>query len=194
VLLSLVPVYTRALALPSVQQTVTPGCPTYQVNLVVDVVDSTPVNAVAGDIVITRFHVIYEDGTPVTLSPEIASFLWAGSSGEKQFDNVAVTYTGIPGFYNYTQEVTADLVQTVGMGKVTISVVACSCSDGLGNRGPVSLVNSDYTLAPSDNSIIGIETTTTPTQPFNFLVPLLIAILLILALALFLMRSRRKKK
>jgi hypothetical protein len=181
-------------AKPSVQQT-TPSCPTYQVNLVVDLVNSDPTNPQVGDTVVTRVHVVYNDGTPVTLSPETISFLWTGTAGQKEFDNVAVVYTGEPGFYNYTQTVTQDIFQAVGQGKVTIAVVACSCSDIRGNRGPISPVNSDATLTPSDNSNLFIGPQAQgPGQPFNWLVPLAIAILLIIALLLFLMRSRRKKK
>ena len=107
-----------AFAGPSVQQTTTtPACPTYQVNILVDLVDSNPIQVAVGDIVVTRVHVVYPDGTPVTLSPETISFLFKGSNGEKEFDNVQVIYTGTPGFYNYTQTITADLVQATGQGR-----------------------------------------------------------------------------
>ena len=184
-------------ARPSLLQTTTPGCPTYLVNIIVDFVDSTPINAVAGITVITRFHVIYPDGTPVYLLPETTSFLWVGGQGQKEFLNVPVIFTGDPGWYNYTQTITDDLVQATGEGKVTVSVMTCSCSDGLGNRGPLTDVSSNTTFTPSDNSnvIIGPpQTTTTETeQPFTWAVPLAIALLLIIALLLFFLRSRRKK-
>jgi hypothetical protein len=180
-------------AKPSVQQT-TPSCPTYQVNLVVDLVNSDPTNPQVGDTVVTRVHVVYNDGTPVTLSPETISFLWTGTAGQKEFDNVAVVYTGEPGFYNYTETVTQDIFQAVGQGKVTIAVVACSCSDIRGNRGPISPVNSDATLTPSDNSNLLVGPQTQPPQPMNYLVPAAIAILLIIALLLFFMRKKGQKK
>ena len=179
---------------PSVQQT-TPDCPTYQVNLAVDLVNSDPTNPQVGDTVVTRVHVVYNDGTPVTLSPETISFLWKGVSGQEQFDNVPVVYTGEPGFYNYTETITQDLFQTLGVGEVIISVVACSCSDIRGNRGPISLTESDTTFTPSDNSHLFVgPQAPPPAQPLTYLVPLAIALLLIIALLLFLMRSRRKKK
>lgn len=183
-------------AAPSVQQT-QPGCPTYQVNFIVDIVDSNPINAAVGDTIVTRIHVVYPDGTPVTLSPETVSFSWNGTNGQQVFDNVHVVYTGTPGFYNYTQTITPDLVQTTGQGKVTIAVVSCSCSDGGGNRGPVSLTDSDLTLTPSDNSnlSIGPQTTTTPTTPtVTYIIAGIIILLLIIALLLFLRRGRGKKQ
>jgi len=182
-------------ARPSIQQAA-PGCPTYQVNLAVDLVDSSPINAVVGDTIVTKIHVVYEDGTPVTLSPEVMSFVWTGDNGQMQFDRFVV-YTGTPGFYTYTQMITSDLVQATGQGKVTIWVVACSCSDVRGNRGPVSKVASDLTLTPADNSnlSIGIPTPPTPiTQPVTYLVPLAIFLLLAIALFLFLLRGRGKKQ
>lgn len=179
---------------PSVQQaTTTQPCPTYQVNLAVDLVDSTPISVVIGTTVITRVHVVYQDGTPVTLSPQIMSFLWTGSNGQKEFDNVPVVFTGTPGFYNYTQTITADLIQATGQGKVTVWVVTCSCSDVRGNRGPISPVNSDLTLTPSDNSNLNVGLPPSP-NPFaelwTLIVPLVILLLLILALLLFWRRRR----
>jgi hypothetical protein len=188
-------------ATPSIQQA-PPGCPTYQVNLLVDLVDSSPINAMVGDTIVTRIHVVYQDGTPVTLSPELVSFVWIGGNGQKEFDNVPVVYTGTPGFYTYTQMITSDLIQATGQGKVTIWAVACSCSDGGGNRGPVSLVASDLTLTPSDNSNLAISspastststTSTAMTQPVNYLVPLVVVLLLAIGLFLFLLRGRGKK-
>jgi LPXTG-motif cell wall-anchored protein len=184
-----------AFAASSIQQTTTtPGCPTYQVNILVDVVDSNPINVVAGDIVVTRVHVVYPDGTPVTLSPETMSFLFNGSKGHMEFDNVQVVYTGTPGFYNYTQTITADLIQATGQGKVTIFVVTCSCSDGGGNRGPPSLISSDLTLTPSDNSNLNVGITPPPTsQVPTYIIAAIIILLLLIALLLFLRRRRKKK-
>jgi hypothetical protein len=186
-----------AYATSSAQQTTTGGCPTYQVNLLVDVVNSNPINAVVGDTIVTTIHVVYPDGTPVTLSPEIVSFSWTGSNGQQLFDNVQVVYTGTPGFYNYTQTITPDLIQTTGEGTVTIAVVSCSCSDTGGNRGPVSLTNSDLTLTPSDDSnlSIGPQTPANPTTPVvTYVIAGIIILLLIIALLLFLRRGRKKQK
>jgi hypothetical protein len=181
----------------SIQQTTTtPSCPTYQVIILVDVVDSNPINAVVGDVVVTRVHVIYPDGTPVTLVPETISFLFNGTKGHMEFDNVPVVYTGTPGFYNYTQTITADLIQATGEGRVTIFVIACSCSDGGGNRGPISLISSDLTLTPSDNSNLNIGGGTPlgpPTsQLLSYIIAAIIILLLIIALLLFLRRRRKK--
>lgn len=187
--------FTFSFAQPTLMQT-QPPCPTYQTNLSIDVVDATPANAAVGGTVVLKFHVIYNDGTPVTLQPEIASFLWTGSQGHVQFDNVAVTSTGEPGFYTYSQQVTQALLDATGGGAVTVSVVVCSCSDGRGNRGPTGNTDSDGTLTPSDNSKVSIGPGGGPQPPsfLSYLVPLIIAALLIIALLLFLLRSRKKKK
>lgn len=175
----------------------TSGCPTYLTNLEIDFVNSSPIQVTVGDVVTTTFHVIYPDGTPVQLVPQTASFLWIGAAGQKEFDNVPVTYTGNPGYYNYTQTITADLAQgTVGSGgtgKITLEVAVCSCSDALGNRGATGNIGSDETLTPSDNSNLNAGLPPSPPNPFTYVVPIVIAILVILAILLFLRRSRRKK-
>jgi hypothetical protein len=174
------------------------GCPTYLTNLTIDIVNSNPTQITTGDLVVTTFHVIYPDGTPVTLTPQTASFLWVGAAGQQEFDNVQVTYTGNPGFYNYTQTVTPDLATATlgssGTGTVTIYAASCSCSDALGNRGPTQGIGSDQTLTPSDDSHLNVGPTVQPQPITTFLVPIVIAIFLILALLLFLRRSRAKKK
>jgi hypothetical protein len=181
---------------PSVQQTTTtPACPTYQVNLVVDLVDSYPLNAAVGDTVVTRVHVAYQDGTPVMLSPEAVSFLWTGSSGQKEFDNVPVTYAATPGFYNYTQTITPDLINATGQGKITVWVVACSCRDVSGNLGPVSLTDSDLTLTPSDDSNLNVGIPPPAVTPVGtYFVPLTIIFLVMLAVLIFLVRGRRRRQ
>lgn len=181
-----------ASARPSIFQT-TPSCPTYQVNLAVDLVNSNPITATVGVTVVTQVHVVYGDGTPTTLSPETISFLWVGQNGQSEYDNVPVVYTGTPGLYNYTQVITADMIQATGQGKVTVYVVSCSCSDIRGNRGPVSNVSSDLTLTPSDNSNINVGPPAVVPQLFSWIVPLIIAILLLIAVLLFLIRRRKKK-
>ena len=183
------------LAAPSVQQT--SECPTYQVNLAVDLVDATPSSVSPGSTVTIRVHIIYPDGTPVTLSPETLSFLFVGTAGQNQFSNVPVQFTGTAGFYTYSQQLSDDIVQQLGQGQVNVSVLTCSASDGGGNRGPPGDVSSDYTLTPSDNSTfsIGPGPTTGPQGlTLNYIVLGIVAALLLLALLLFLMRSRKKKK
>jgi hypothetical protein len=183
------------------QTTTTPGCPTYQTNLLVIRVHSTPhepTNTPIGETVVTIFHVVYPDGTPVTLSPETASFLWSGSNGKIEFDNVHVTPTGQPGFYNYTATLTSDIVQATGQGLITISVMHCSCSDGSNNRGPTGDVSSLITSDTTDDSQVTNMPVTTTTQIGPIIssqdILLLIAALLILALLLLLVRSRRRRK
>ena len=191
----------------NVQQTTTTttphGCSTYQSNLLVDWVNSTPHMVSVGQTIVTTFHIVYPDGTPVTLSPETASFNWTGPSGWKEFGNVQVIYNGTPGFYFYTQNFTQDLVQTTGSGTITIAVAWCSCRDALGNRGPTGDTSSIQTITPLDLSQIVpliLTTTTTTTQvtpppliPAILAIPIIIIILLILALLMFVLRRRRKK-
>jgi hypothetical protein len=167
-------------------------------------VDSTPhepVNTLVGTIVITIFHVVYPDGSPVILNPQTTSFLWSGKIGQKEFDNVPVTAVpNDPGFYNYTATLTPDIVQATGQGVITIAVLTCTCSDAAGNRGPTGIVNSIVTLDTSDNSQVAVNpvTTTTTTQTGPLITSLdvlfLILALLIIALLLLFTRSRRKGK
>lgn len=189
---------------PIVQQTTTTtttptGCSTYQSNLLVDYVNSTPHMVVVGDTIITTFHVVYPDGTPVTLSPETASFNWTGPSGSKYFSNVPVIYNGTPGFYNYTQGFTQDIIQAAGSGTITIAVSFCSLSDSLGNRGPTGDTSSIQTIIPYDLSqvAVGVTTTTQVTPPSQFpttlAIAIIIIILLILALLMYFLRRRRRK-
>jgi hypothetical protein len=213
-MLAVFPSANLVAAKPSIQQ-VEGGCPTYQTNLAVDYInslphvvlvgdtlpqlalvgDTLPHLALGGETVVTTFHVVYPDGTPVTLSPETASFNWTGPSGSKEFDNVPVVFNGTAGFYIYSQPFTQDIIQATGVGTITIAVVVCSCQDGLGNRGPTGLISSIQTLIPIDNSQIAPTTPTqTPTQMLtNYLVPIAILILLVLALLLLLLRRRGKK-
>jgi hypothetical protein len=174
------------------------NCPTYLTTLLVDFINSSPIQITVGDVVTTTFHAVYPDGTPAQLTPETGSFLWSGVAGQTEIDNIQVTYTGHPGYYNYTQKVTADIAQaTVGSsstGKITIKVTHCSLSDALGNRGPTNDIGSNETLTPSDNSNLNVGPQIQPQQPVSYLIPLLIAILLIIAILLFLRRSRGKKK
>jgi hypothetical protein len=174
------------------------ACPTYLTNLTVDLVNSSPISITTGDVVTTTFHVVYPDGTPVQLTPETASFLWTGAAGQKEFYNVNVTYTGNPGYYNYTEAVTADITQaTLGSattGKIYVQVAVCSLSDALGNRGPTGDIGSGETLTPSDNSNLNAGPPPSTVQPLTYVIPIIIAILVIIALLLFLRRSKKGKK
>jgi hypothetical protein len=176
----------------------TGGCPTYLTNITVDLVTSPPNQVMLGTEVTTMVHVVYPDGTPVTLMPQTISFLMNGTAGSKEFLNQQVNYTGNPGFYNWTTTITSDIVQATlgasGTGDIYISVITCSCSDQLGNRGPTNYIGSVQTLTPSDNSNLSLQLQTQPQQPVTYAVPLVIALLIIIGLLLFLLRSRRKKK
>ena len=175
-----------------------PRCPTYQTNLIVNVVDSTPHTAPVGTVVVTTVHIIYPDGTPVVLSPQTISFVWSGFSGQKVVENAAVIPTGDPGFYRYTETVT----EYYPTGTVTIAVLYCSCSDALANRDPTDYVSSDTTITSDDDSKVNIGPVTsippTVVQPpgigqliATYAVPIVIAVLLIIALLLLLFRARR---
>jgi hypothetical protein len=172
-------------------------CPTYQTNLLVDLIDSTPTTVDVGTRVVTRVHVVYPDGTPATLLPEMMSFRWSNDGQEKVFINVPVTPTGDPGFYTYTQIVRDDFPT----GKVTISALTCSCSDSSGNYGPTDDISSDVTLTPSDNSHVDIGPAPPPKPPPSptldqllamYGVPIVIGALIIIAIALLVARSRKK--
>lgn len=174
------------------------GCPAYLTSLVVDLVNSSPIQVTVGDVVTTTFHVIYPDGTPATLAPQTASFLWVGAAGSTQFDDVNVTFTGSPGFYNYAQTITGDLLHaTVGSsvsGGISVYLAACSCADASGNRGPTGNIGSDSTLTPSDNSNLNIGPQTRVQQQVSFLVPTIIGLLIIASILLLFRRSRSKKR
>jgi hypothetical protein len=162
--------------------------------LIVDFVDSTPQSTGVGTVVVTKFHVIYPDGTPVTLSPEIASFRWLGRSGEKILENVPVVPTGEPGCYTYTETVTDEFPT----GTVVVSVIFCCLSDIMGNYGPTDESSSDTTLAPNDDSVIeiGPPTPKPPTVEQLFItygVPIAIVVLIAIALILLAARARKRK-
>ena len=188
-----------ALYLPSTAlASAEPPCPTYQVNLIIDLVDSNPRSAWVGVTVATRVHVTYPDGTPAVLMPETISFSWSNGTYEKIRPNALVMSTGEPGFYMYLESVKADFPT----GSVTITALLCSCSDIGGNWGPTDDESSLTTITPSDLSIlqIGLQMTTqtTTTQPaenvlVTYTVPIVIAILLLIALLLLFARGRRKK-
>ena len=181
---------------------VTGRCPTYQTNLIVEMVDSYPHVATVGTTVRTTVHVTYPDGTPAFLSPETVSFVWSSSKGEKVVENAAVVPTGEPGFYICPEMVT----ESLPTGTVTIRVLYCSCTDALGNRGPTDNISSDTTATMADDSHVDIgpaspkPTATQPKptaiqQPLSlYAVPIVIAVLLIIAALLFIARARATAK
>ena len=128
-------------------------------------VNSRPKRADVGTTVVTTVTVSYEpiesvalgsslNTYPVTLSPETIAFRWVSSAGEKVVENAPVVPT-TAGVYEYTQTVGDDFPT----GTVTISVVASSCSDGQGNFGPPTDVDSHSTVWEFDNSIVQIGAT-----------------------------------
>jgi len=176
-------------------------CPPYELNLLVDFVDSNPHIATWGTTVVTIVHVVYPDGSPVKLSPETVSFAWSMGATQIVFENATVLPTTTPGYYRYTQEITDRFPR----GTFLVSVLMCSCSDGEWNYGPPGVVNSPVTATTSDDSIVvvGVQSTTTITTTTAVTVPgiplttymiaSIIAILLLAALILFITHARRKR-
>jgi LPXTG-motif cell wall-anchored protein len=127
------------------------------------------------------------------LSPQTISFRWASSAGEKIVENAPVVPTAQTGTYTNDLKVGDDFPT----GTVTISVIACSCSDGQGNSGPPMDVNSDTTSHTTDDSTIEIGATTQQPATQELLaaygVPVVIAIVVILGVLLLIFRRRKKK-
>jgi len=158
-------------------------------------VNSMPRSADVGTTVVTTVAVSYEPKgfemaevpDPVTLSPETISFRWVSSAGEKVVENAPVVPTDRAGVYEYTQTVRDDFPT----GTVTISVVAGSCSDGQGNSGPPTDVDSHSTTFENDNSIVQIGATQDLLAVYG--IPIVIAIVAIVAVLLLVLRRRKKK-
>ena len=125
-------------------------CPTYNTAIVVDFVNATPKTATVGTTATTKIHVTYPEGTPAQITN--ASFLWTGPAGQKEYESIQVASNGTAGVYVYRQQITPDLIHVVGLGHVTVSVVACSLRDAYGNDGPNQNTNSETTPTPNDNS------------------------------------------
>jgi len=169
-----------------------PSCPTAGKIVSIHYVDSNPKSAAVGTTVTTLIAVRYPDESPVTLSPQTISFRWVGAAGEKIVENAPVV--GLAhGDYRYEQKVGDDFPT----GTVTIFVVACSCSDGQGNYGPITDVSSDSSERLEDNSRIEIGATMQQPAAQDMLaaygVPMVIAIVAILAVLLLVLRRRKKK-
>jgi len=163
-------------------------------------VQSNPRSADVGTTVVTTVAVSYEpkgfemaEWNPVTLSPETISFRWVSSAGEKVVENAPVVPTDRAGVYEYTQTVGDDFPT----GTVAISVVAGSCSDGQGNSGPPTDVDSHSTAFENDNSIVQISATVQQAATQDLLavygIPIVIAIVVIVAVLLLVLRRRKKK-
>jgi len=168
-----------------------PSCPTAGKTVGIHYVDSDPKSAAVGTTVTTLIAVRYPDESPVTLSPQTISFRWVGAAGEKIVENAPVVGQA-PGDYRYEQKVGDDFPT----GTVTIFVVACSCSDGQGNYGPITDVSSDSSERLEDNSTIEIGATMQQPAAQDLLVaygvPIVIAIVVVLAVLLVLRRRRKK--
>jgi hypothetical protein len=132
------------------------SCPTKGKIVQVIYLESDPKSAAVGTTVVTTVGVFYVDETPVALSPQTISFRWVSAAGEKLIENAPVVpIAGSKSLHKYEQKVGEDFPT----GKVTISVVACSCSDGQGNSGPIGDTSSDSTLEDGDNSVVEIGAT-----------------------------------
>lgn len=171
------------------------SCPTTGKHVFVVMMDSTPKSAAVGTTIVTTVAVSSDSitWTAFALSPETISFRWVNAAGEKVIENAPVVPEGT-GLYTYTQTVGDDFPT----GSVTIYVVACSCSDGQGNYGPPSDVNSESTIHEKDGSTIEIGTTMQQPATQELLaaysIPIVIAIVAIVALLLLVVRTRKKKK
>jgi hypothetical protein len=174
-----------------------PSCPSAGKTIFVVYVNSNLQTASVGTTVVTTVTVSYVQGVgeSPTLSPQTISFRWAGSAGEKIVENAPVVH-GAVNLYTYTQTVGDDFPT----GTVTIFVVACSCSDGQGNSGPITDISSDSSDYLDDNSILQIGAATQqPAQPATedllatYSIPIVIAIVAIVGLLLLVLRTRKKK-
>jgi hypothetical protein len=132
-----------------------PSCPTNGKVVRVVYLESTPKSAAVGTTVATNVGVVYVGETAVALSPQTISFRWVSAAGEKLVENAPVAPIAGGKGYMYEQKVGNDFPT----GKVTISVVACSCSDGQGNSGPTADTSSDSTEEDGDNSVVEIGAT-----------------------------------
>jgi hypothetical protein len=119
-------------------------CPTHRTVIAVDSVDATPKIATPGATITLTFRATYPEGTPAQVSR--ASFIWSGTAAQEEFDNAGVAPNGSAGFYQYRQQVTTDLIHTVGRGHTTVSIIACSLHDPLGNDGPNQNTGTQVTL------------------------------------------------
>ena len=195
-------------------------CPTYLTNLVVDFVNLTPNNVQCGGTVNITVHVVYPDGTPVTLLPETLSFMWSGPCIFLVLENVPVVPTGVPGYYTRIETVTCCVNRTLTVtttttcnqtccfptGTAKVYVLVCSASDGLGNYGPTDDVSSDETITEGDSSKVNIGSlsatstsvgqTTTQGKSQDLLatyaIPIFIAAVLVIAILLA-ARALRKR-
>ena len=132
------------------------SCPTKGKTVDVFDLETNTKSAAVGTTVVTTVGVFYVDETGVALSPQTISFRWVSAAGEKLIENAPVVpIAGSKPYYKYEQKVGEDFPT----GKVTIYVVACSCSDGQGNSGPMGDTSSDSTLEAGDNSVVEIGAT-----------------------------------
>ncbi len=171
------------------------GCPLYHTVIAVDYVNSVPNAASVGTTVVTTFQVVYPDGTPVTLDPLTASFVWVNGSDVKLTRTVTVVYNGTPGFYIYTDTVT----NAFPTGLTDIAVGSCTCSDTAHNFGPTASVDSKATgNAINGNSTVFIGPGAQPVlvqQPqFPYAIIVGVIALILVVFAFILAIHRRKKE
>lgn len=188
----------------SFPESVSSSCPTYLTNLVVDFVDASAHNVQSGQPVVITVDIIYNDGTPVALSPQTLSFILSGSNFKKALDNVPVTPTGNPGYYRFTINVSDDFPT----GSLTVAVAHCCASDESGNYGPTEDTDSAITIRTDDNSRFDVGPSTPTSAPLQqlaytfaqliakYAVPLVIIVLLELAaiVSALKLRARLRKE
>jgi len=179
-------------------QTAPVYCVYQQVFLVVKV-QVNPETTQASSSLDVVIKVEYLDGSPVTLDPELGTFLLLGPEGYSYlYQMVSLTPTGTPGEYRTSVTLPSDIPD----GTYKLYCVHCTLADDAANFAPNSDISSDETVIANDSSIVVIgpaTATTTAPPPTGLISPSLLAglailVLLVLLLVALLLRSRKKKK
>lgn len=139
-----------------------------------------------GTTITLLLHVFYLDGSPVTLSPQTASFVFYS----QQANSTLVALPNVPvipqpgagpGYYLYNFTIPKEW----SVGGVSVSASAHSLYDASGN----------FNIRDSPKTLMTIQVL--GAAAFNissYAVPIIVLILLLIALLLLALRSRKKKK
>ena len=194
---SLSPPLAQSQTVVAQTQTAPVYCVYQQVFLVVKVQVNAETTQ-AGSSLDVVIRVEYLDGSPVTLDPELGTFLLLGSGYSYLYQMVSLTPTGTPGEYRTSVTLPSDIPD----GTYKLYCVHCTLADDAANFAPNSDISSDETVIATDSSIVVIgpaTATTTAPPPTGLISPSLLAglailVLLVLLLVALLLRSRKKKK
>jgi len=194
---SLSPPLAQSQTVVAQTQTAPVYCVYQQVFLVVKVQVNAETTQ-AGSSLDVVIKVEYLDGSPVTLDPELGTFLLLGSGYSYLYQMVSLTPTGTPGEYRTSVTLPSDIPN----GTYKLYCVHCTLADDAANFAPNSDISSDETVIATDSSIVVIgpaTATTTAPPPTGLISPSLLAglailVLLVLLLVALLLRSRKKKK